>query len=123
MSVCLAAGGAVKALQIAAFTLAWTHSVEKTAWQEDWVVADSGLRLVAARIKGSGAGMDPPPDARLIDGWWAWRPDRAPLPEIVLANSGAAGEWRICTDSCRTLADILGVDVAAPITRVTACSP
>jgi hypothetical protein len=122
MSVCLAAGGAVKALQVAAFTLAWTHSVQKTAWQEDWIVADGALRVVAARIQSSGAGMDPPPEAKLVDGWWTWRPDRAPLPEIVLANSGEAGEWRICANGCRTLAEILGVDVAPPVTRVTACT-
>lgn len=121
MSVCLAAGGVVKALQIAAFTLAWTHSVEKTAWQEDWIVTGQGLRLAEARIKGSGAGMDPPPEARLTDGWWRWQPDRPPLAEIVLANSGAAGEWRICTDACRTLAEIFGLVVAAPTTRLTRC--
>lgn len=121
MSVCLAAAGITKMLQVAAFTLAWTHSVEKMAWSEDFVVTEHGLQVVQARVQGSGAGIDPPPGARLVDGAYQWKPDRAPLPEIILANSGAAGEWRICTDACRTLADIFGVAVSAPVTRVTPC--
>ena len=36
LSLCLASAGAVKMLSIAAFTLAWTHSIEKIEWQEDW---------------------------------------------------------------------------------------
>jgi hypothetical protein len=35
--------------------------------------------------------MKPPPEARLVDGWFQWRPNRAPMPEMVLGNSGAAG--------------------------------
>jgi hypothetical protein len=33
-----------------------------------------GLELVQARVKGSGAGMEPPPEARLVDGWFQWQP-------------------------------------------------
>jgi hypothetical protein len=121
VSVCLAAAGVIKTLQVAAFTIAWTHSVEKMAWSEDFIITDHGLHVVQARVQGSGAGIDPPPGARLVDGAYQWKPDRPPLPEIMLANSGAAGEWRICTDSCRTLADIFGVEVSAPVTRVTRC--
>ncbi len=121
MSLCFASAGVVKALQVAAFTLAWTHSVEKTDWQEDWRVTPDGLRLVEARVKGSGAGMEPPPDARLVDGWWRWAPNEAP-PEVVLGNSGAAGEWRICVDgACRTLSDIFGGPVGANVTVMRAC--
>ena len=104
MSLCLASTGVVKTLSVAAFTLAWTHSVEKVEWQEDWRVTPAGLELVQARIKGSGAGMEPPPEARLVDGWFQWRPKRGVLPEVVLGNSGAAGEWRLCgSGKCRTL--------------------
>jgi len=52
-------------LSIAAFTLVWTHSIEKIDWQEDWRITPQGLELVQARVKGSGAGMEPPPEARL----------------------------------------------------------
>ena len=74
LSLCLASAGIVKTLAVAAFTLAWTHSIEKVDWQEDWRVTPQGLELVQARVKGSGAGMEPPSDARLVDGWFQWQP-------------------------------------------------
>ena len=123
VSLCLASAGVVKSLSIAAFTLAWTHSVEKVDWQEDWRVAPQGLQLVEARVKGSGAGMEPPPETRLVDGWFQWQPKRGPLPEVVLGNSGAAGEWRLCHDgSCRRLSDIFGRPVGIDVTLMTACN-
>ncbi|WP_438279130.1 DUF1850 domain-containing protein [Nitrobacter sp.] len=122
MSLCLISAGVTKALALAAFTLVWTHSIEKVDWQEDWRVTPLGLELVEARVKGSGAGMEPPPEARLIDGWFQWRPKRAPMPQLVLGNSGLAGEWRLCVDgSCRTLSDILGHPVGVHITTLRAC--
>ncbi|MFX6230366.1 DUF1850 domain-containing protein, partial [Acinetobacter baumannii] len=33
----------MKSLAVAAFTLSWTHSVEKVEWQEDWRVTPQGL--------------------------------------------------------------------------------
>jgi hypothetical protein len=122
LSLCLASAGAVKTLSIAAFTLAWTHSIEKVEWQEDWRVTPQGLELVRARVKGFGAGMEPPPEARLIGGWFQWQPKRAAMPEVVLANSGAAGEWRLCRDGqCRTLSEIFGHPVGANVTTMTSC--
>lgn len=76
LSLCLASLGVVKTLSVAAFTLVWTHSVEKVDWQEDWRVTSHGLQLVQARVKDSGAGMEPPPEARLVDGWFQWQPKR-----------------------------------------------
>ena len=123
MSLCLASAGVAKALSIAAFTLVWTHSIEKVDWQEDWRVTEAGLELVQARVKGSGAGMEPPPEARLVDGWFTWQPARAAMAEVALGNSGAAGEWRLCADGqCRTLSDILGHSVGANVTIMKACT-
>jgi hypothetical protein len=122
VSLCLISSGVVKALSLAAFTLAWTHSVEKVEWQEDWRVTPRVLELVQARVKGSGAGMEPPPEARLINGWFQWQPQRPPMPEVVLGNSGAAGEWRLCADGqCRTLSDIFGRSIGANVTTLRAC--
>jgi len=122
LSLCLASAGVVKALSIAAFTLVWTHSVEKIDWQEDWRLTPLGLELVQARVKGSGAGMEPPPEARLVDGWFQWAPNRAPLPELVLGNSGAAGEWRLCSaGNCHTLSEIFGHPLGANATTMRAC--
>jgi hypothetical protein len=122
VSLCLISSGVVKTLSLAAFTLAWTHSVEKIEWQEDWRVTPGGLEMVQARVKGSGAGMEPPPQARLVDGWFQWQSKRAAMPEVVLGNSGAAGEWRLCADGqCRALSDILGHDIGANVTTMRAC--
>ena len=122
LSLCLASAGVVKSLALAAFTLAWTHSVEKIEWQEDWRVSRDGLELAQARVKGSGAGMEPPPGARLINGWYQWRPDRGPMAQVVLGNSGAAGEWRLCHDgNCRTLSEIFGHPVGVNVTTMSTC--
>ena len=124
MSLCLASAGIVKALSVASFTLVWTHSIEKVDWQEDWRVTPQGLVLTQARVKGSGAGMEPPAEARLVDGWFQWRPARAPMPQVVLGNSGAAGEWRLCSEGqCKTLSEILGHPVGVNTTTMSACSP
>jgi hypothetical protein len=117
MSICFIAGGIAKALQVTAFTLAWTHSVQKTEWQEDWQVSAAGLALVEARIKSSGAGVDPPPDARLVDGWWRWQPAPVSRSEVVLAHSGAAGDWRICVEgACIPLQQTIAIEAAGPVT-------
>ena len=124
LSLCLISSGVVKTLSVAAFTLIWTHSIEKTEWQEDWHVTPAGLELAQARIKGFGAGMEPPPDARLVDGWFQWQPKRAPMPEVILGNSGAAGEWRLCHDgSCQTLSEIFDRPIGANVTAMRACEP
>jgi hypothetical protein len=122
LSLCLASAGLVKALAISAFTLVWTHSVEKVDWQEDWRVTPDGLELTQARVKGSGAGMEPPPEARLVNGWFQWKPARGPMAEVQLGNSGAAGEWRLCSNGqCRTLSEISGHPVGTNVTTMRAC--
>lgn len=122
LSLCLASAGVVKALSVAAFTLAWTHSIEKVEWQEDWRATPQGLELMQARVKGSGAGMEPPPEARLVDGWLQWRPARTARRQVALGNSGAAGEWRLCSGGqCRTLSEIFGHPVGTNVTTMSAC--
>lgn len=122
MSVCFASAGFIKSLSVAAFTLAWTHSVEKIAWQEDWRVTPQGLQIAEARVKGSGAGMEPPPEARLVNGWFQWHPDRPVLKEVELANSAMAGEWSVCQDgSCRTLSQLFDHPVGVNVIAMSAC--
>jgi hypothetical protein len=97
MMLCIATGGQVKAMAFAAFVLSWTHSVEKTEWRENWQVTDTGLKIAEARVKGSGAGMDPGEGARRIGNWWVWHPDLPTQREIVLSNSGSTvSGWNIC---------------------------
>jgi hypothetical protein len=122
LSLCLASAGAAKALSVVAFTLVWTHSIEKVQWQEDWRLTSRGLEITEARVKGSGAGMEPAPEARLAGGWFRWKPDRLPMREVTLGNSGAAGEWLLCAEGkCRTLSAILGHPVGAEVTTMRAC--
>lgn len=116
MSICIAAAGKIVSLAASLVTLSWTHSVERVPWEEDWRLENGRLALVEARVKGSGAGMEPPSDARLIGGWWHYHPELPPLPRIVLAASATTGSgWRICGDGrCQTFAAL--PDAAEPIT-------
>ena len=99
MSLCLLAGTKAVTLAVTAFTLSWTHSVEKISWQENWQVAPAGLELVEARVKGSGAGMEPGENALLVDGWWVWSPKLPAQREVNLAASGATGSgWTLCAN-------------------------
>lgn len=98
MGACLMIGAKAMMLTAATFTLSWTHSVEKTGWAETYQVTPAGLVLTEARVMGSGAGMDPGDGATLEGAWWVWTPDLPPLPELVLAASGATvGGWTICS--------------------------
>lgn len=119
MSICIIAAGKTTALAGAAFTLAWTHSVEKTQWQEDWMVTPAGLTVVAARIEGSGAGMEPPAGAVLKNGWWSYVPHMKPQRKLVLAASGATGAgWTLCV---RNDCVVIGAESGGPAV-VTACN-
>lgn len=127
MSLCLAAPLLALTLAAETFTLAWTHSVEKTEWQERWRVQGETLVLAESRVRGSGAGMEPPEGAVLQDGWWAYRADLT-VPRLRLAASGAtASGWRLCTDAdgCRELEALLSTEGQLPAwmeVRPGACS-
>ncbi|MFV0410372.1 MAG: DUF1850 domain-containing protein [Paracoccus sp. (in: a-proteobacteria)] len=111
---CLLIGAVALSLSGDSFTLDWTHSVEKVSWREQWQLDPGGLHLRQAAVKGSGAGMEPGPDARLRNGWWVWQPDLAPVEKLVLAASGATpSAWKLCDGAdCRDLGAMPG----APIT-------
>lgn len=105
IGACLFVAGALRAVVPAQeFTVAWMHSVEKTGWQERYRVEGTQLRLIEARIQGSGAGMEPAPDARLRDGWWTWKPSVGPLPELRLTLSSFTRDYDLCWHArCQTL--------------------
>lgn len=112
MSGCLMVGAVLMQLSQPAFTLHWTHSVEKVEWVESWQIEVDGLRLTGARVKGSGAGMEPDDSAVLQDGWWVWQTDRR-LPALELAASGATvGGWHICDGtSCTEIGQSAGTPI------------
>lgn len=113
-----------------AFTLAWTHSIEKVRWEEDYAVqwdrtagaqAWPELRLTRARIKGSAAGMEPPEDARLENGWYVYHPS-TPSPEgLRLTRSVHTADYDICfSGQCHPMGDFLPSD--GDITWLRPCS-
>ncbi|MEP9386932.1 DUF1850 domain-containing protein [Mesorhizobium sp. KR9-304] len=119
MSLCVIAAGKMTVLAVSAFTLSWIHSVEKVRWEEDWLVTPAGLEIDEARVKGSGAGMDPPAGAELRGGWWTYQPKIGPQASVRLAASGATGGgWVLCADqACLEL----GAEAGEPV-QISACA-
>ena len=121
--VCLLVAGVLRATVPAdEFTLAWQHSVEKIRWEERYRVEGTKLDPVEARIQGSGAGIDPAPDARLRDGWWTWRPGSTPLAELRLTLSPYTRDYDLCwSGRCRALRDIVAIADPTAVVTVRAC--
>jgi len=89
-------------------TLRWTHSIEKIVWEEDYRRLDDRLHLVAARILGTGAGMEPPPGAVLREGVWHYVPAVPPLAQLSLRHSPYVPPYEICVAGrCRPVTDWL----------------
>jgi len=123
VALCIAAAMMIRAtLPVDAFTLAWTHSIEKIRWEEDWRVEPGGLRLAAARVRGSGAGMEPPDGAVLRDGVWHWHPDLAPQRRLTLAVSPFTSDYELCTGAgCRALTELAGIGLEPATIDLIAC--
>jgi hypothetical protein len=101
MLICLIAGLLVAPLG-EDVTLRWTHSIEKIVWEEDYRLETDALRLVEARVRGSGAGMEPPAGAVLKDdGAWHYVPALPLLPRIELRHSPYVPPYILCSgDQC-----------------------
>ncbi len=112
-ALCIAAAGAIAAvLPIEAFTLTWTHSVERVPWREEWRIVEDRLQLVEASVAGSGAGMEPSAGARLERGAWVHRPAGPAVARLALVHSSFADDYALCwRDGCRPLSDLVPVDV------------
>ena len=125
VGVCLLVGQTLRAfVPTLAFTLGWTHSIEKTSWEEDWLVVDAGLALAEARIEGSGAGMEPPEGAVLRDGVWHYAPPASTRlhQSLSLTVSPYAQPYRFCFDGrCRPLAALAHVSTPFAVVRVERC--
>jgi len=117
MALCVIGAGEAVRIAAVAFSLSWTHSVEKIPWQEQWRIEPDALVLTEARVKGSGAGMEPPPDAKLVGGWFVWRPVDPKRSEIVLRAVPSISPWTICIEgrACSHLDALLG-RAADPVT-------
>jgi hypothetical protein len=117
MSLCLAAGAVAASLAIESFTLTWIHSIEKIRWEEDWRIEGRSLVITEARIRGSGAGMEPPAGSVLKGGVWHYRPQLPPQAVLRLTHSPYTAGYTLCTPIvCRPLADHLpGIENHAQI--------
>jgi len=109
------------------FTLAWVHSIERQRWEEDYAVRPGPqpgtaiLHATAARVRGSAAGMEPPPEAKLINGWYHYIP-ADPAPTVLrLSRSAFVPDYERCDAShgCRPLTHWLPSD--GGVTELVAC--
>ena len=99
--ICLIAGLLIAPLGDAV-TLRWTHSIEKILWEEDYRLEANALRIVEARVRGTGAGMEPPAGAVLRDGAWHYTPLLPPLPRLLLRHSPYVPPYILCaTGDCK----------------------
>jgi hypothetical protein len=121
--ICLAAGALVAVLPVSQFTLAWTHSIEKIRWEEDYRVVGTRLVLEEARIRGSGAGMEPPAGARLENGVWHYKPELPPLEELRLTHSPYAEGYEICTlKGCKRMSAVMPDLPSMTVVEVRPCT-
>jgi hypothetical protein len=122
--ICLAAGALAAMLPVSQFTLAWTHSIEKIRWEEDYRVVAGRLVLEEARIKGSGAGMEPPAGARLENGVWHYKPELPALEQLRLTHSPYTAGYEICAEgTCRPLATVMPGLPAIEVVDLRPCAP
>lgn len=122
LGVCLALAAAPQVpprfVPVSGFTLVWTHSIEKVRWEEDYRVvpgrlpgAAPQLRAGKARIKGSAAGMEPPPDAVLRNGWYEYQPNPRVSGPLRLTRSPYVPDYRWCVaGQCVPLSAIMPSD-------------
>ncbi len=107
--LCVAVGHYAVAVYAPRFTLSWKHSMEYVEWRETWKVRTKTMQVVEARIKGTGAGMEPPRHAVLKDGWFIYTPKSPPQEQLVLPDSGFTRPMRLCLpkDVCRSIRTFL----------------
>ncbi len=130
LGVCLTLAGALHAMPVFVaveqFTLAWTHSIEKVRWEEDYGVVASAdgqraeLHALKARVRGSAAGMEPPEDAQLRNGWFEYTPTLQSPSELRLMRSDFTADYDWCVNGqCQPMSNLIASD--AGVTRLKPC--
>lgn len=123
MPLCLAAGALVTSLLAGSLTLSWQHSIEKILWEEDWRLDGQSLVIQEARVRGTGAGMEPPVGAQLRDGAWHYVPQLAPLPAVRLTHSPYVEPYTICVKGdCRRIDEWLQGLPAYAVVELLPCT-
>jgi len=120
--LCFTAAALSLALPLQTFTLAWTHSIEKIRWEEDYQVSGSMLRLTEARIRGHGAGMEVPEEAVLRDGVWHYKPALREVESLHLTRSPYTADYELCWDgACKPMREVVGPIQQTPWLTVIPC--
>jgi hypothetical protein len=131
LGICLSLAAALQGasgvfVPVTEFTLAWTHSIEKVRWEEDYavrldtVIGQPVLHAVQARVRGSAAGMEPPPDAVLLRGWYQYTPAIQTPPELRLTRSEFTPDYEVCVQGhCQPMAEWMASD--GGVTLLKAC--
>lgn len=119
-------GSPVVFVPVTEFTLAWTHSIEKVRWEEDYAVRldplnqQPVLHAVQARVRGSAAGMEPPLDAVLRHGWFVYTPAIKTSFELRLTRSEFTPDYEACMlGRCQSLSHWIASDNG--VTLLKAC--
>lgn len=123
-ALCLMAGGLQAEIPVHQFTLRWQHSIEKIDWEEDYLVTGEWLFLSSARVRGSGAGMEPPAGSFYAKGVWHYRPtpDMRWTRSLLLTRSEFARDYQLCLGgACQPLSNWM--PLSAGTTTVSACPP
>lgn len=106
-ALCIVVGTALVSVPAHRFTLRWQHTVEKIAWEEDYIVAGEWFYLSGARVRGSGAGMEPPTNAVKLGDAWHYQPSQRWLRQLDVARSEFGLDYELCADGrCRPLRTI-----------------
>ena len=122
IGVCLMAAGVAISLPLQTLTLAWTHSVEKLRWEEDYRLVEGRLQVVEARIRGSAAGMEPPDGAVLRNGVWHYQPALPAQKRVRLMRSSYVADYEMCwNERCWPMADIAGPVAISSEVELFAC--
>jgi hypothetical protein len=115
-ALCITIGALTTALPVQGFTLRWQHTVEKLLWEEEYLVAGDWLVLTGARVRGSGAGMEPPAGAVLVGDAWVYRPADRWRRSLLLARSEFGADYELCSDG---RCEPLGAVAPGPLARTT----
>jgi hypothetical protein len=105
------------------FTLAWMHSIEKIRWEEDYQIENGQLRLVVARVRGSGAGMEPPEGSVLRHGVYEYTPGQTMFPKLVLTRSTFTRDYELCREGqCQEFSALIGKPEQGEVVELFPCS-
>lgn len=125
LSLAASSAAAPTFVPVERFTLAWTHSIEHVRWEEDYQVVAATtpgqaprLQALHARVRGSAAGMEPPDDAVLRDGWYEYQPTTWSPEGLRLTRSVYSADYEWCAGGrCLPMGRLLPSDGGITLLR------